>query len=59
MTNRLHDNCLTEPAYKSGAYVDRETMGMHPINDQRDLRVLIQRQEPDFPAVELEFQDMT
>ena len=59
VTNNLHDSCLKELAYKSGAYVDAETMGMYPINDKRSLKVLIQRQEPDFPAVEMEFQGLT
>lgn len=43
----LHDSCIKELKFISGAYVDNN-LSMHPINDKRILKVLIQRQfKPD------------
>lgn len=53
-TYSLHDSCIKELNYISGAYVD-ESLSMHPINDCRALRVIIQCQFSDIPAVEMEF----
>lgn len=50
----FHDSCIKEIKYLSGAYVD-EKLSMHPVNDLRILRVIIQRQFDDNSMVELEF----
>ena len=50
----FHDSCIKEMAYVSGAYVD-DTLAMYPINDQRALRVLFQRQFEDLSVIELLF----
>ena len=39
----FHDSCLKELKYISGAYVNEE-LRMFPINKQRKLSVIIQRQ---------------
>ena len=54
LTCSLHDSCIKELHYLSGAYVDKK-LSMHPINDCRTLRVIIQRQYMDMPAIEMEF----
>lgn len=53
----FHDSCIKEMHYVSGAYVDDE-LAMHPINDQRSLRVIIQRQSRNMPVVELLFEGL-
>lgn len=50
----FHDSCIKELQYTSGAYV-AEDLSMYPINDRRILRVIVQRQFPDNPMMELEF----
>lgn len=50
----FHDSCVKEMKYVSGAYVNK-SLSMHPINDQRILKVIIQRQFDDISAIELEF----
>lgn len=50
----FHDSCIKELKYLSGAYVD-EQLQMHPINDKRLLRVVIQRQYEELSAIEMEF----
>jgi len=50
----FHDSCLKELRYLSGAYVD-EGLGMYPINSQRVLRVIVQRQFENPSALEIEF----
>ena len=50
----FHDSCLKELKYISGAYVD-EALSMYPINDQRFLRIIFQRQFKNSSAIELEF----
>lgn len=56
-TNFFHDTCIKEMSYVSGAYVT-ETLDMYPVNDKRELRVLILLQKEDLPAVELAFRDV-
>ena len=51
---RFHDSCIKEISYISGAYVNADR-SMHPLNDRRILRVLIQRQSESDPVTELEF----
>lgn len=50
----FHDCCVKEILYSSGAYVD-SSLAMHPINDQRNLKMIIQRQFPDCSMIEMEF----
>ena len=50
----FHDSCLKELKYISGAYV-HENLSMHPINEQRILRVVIQRQFKNPSVIEMEF----
>ena len=50
----FHDSCIKEIQYTSGAYVS-ENLSMYPVNDRRILRVIVQRQFPDNPMMELEF----
>lgn len=50
----FHDCCLKELRYISGAFVNKD-LSMKPINTQRKLLVLLQRQSEDNPVVELEF----
>lgn len=53
----FHDSCIKEMKYLSGAYVN-EVLGMHPLNDRRVLRVIVQRQFDDIPMIELEFEGL-
>lgn len=53
----FHDSCIKEIKYLSGAYVD-ENLSMHPINDYRILKVIIQRQFSDLSTIELEFEGL-
>lgn len=57
LTCALHDSCIKEVHYLSGAHVT-ETLSMKPINDQRRLRIIIQRQFIDMPTIELEFRGL-
>lgn len=50
----FHDSCIKEMSYVSGAYVD-DAFAMYPINDQRVLRVLFQRQFEDLSVMEIVF----
>ena len=50
----FHDSCIKEMRYISGAYV-QENKAMYPLNDQRKLSVIIQRQDERDPVIELEF----
>lgn len=50
----FHDSCIKELKYVSGAYV-AEDLSMYPVNDQRVLRVIVQRQFEDLSMLELEF----
>ena len=56
-TNRffsLHDSCIKEIKYYSGAYVD-ENYAMYPVNSKGILNVIIQRQYEIDSVIELEF----
>lgn len=50
----FHDSCIKEMKYVSGAYVGKNR-GMFPLNNQRILRVIIQRQSKEESMIELEF----
>lgn len=50
----FHDSCIKEMKYLSGAYVEAN-LAMHPLNDRRVLRVIIQRQFEDNSMIEMEF----
>ena len=54
MVQYFHDSCIKEMHYCSGAYVTEE-LSMYPINDQRVLRVIIQRQFHPMSVIELQF----
>lgn len=53
----FHDSCIKEISYVSGAYVD-VNLAMHPLNNRRVLRVLIQRQSEKDSMIEIEFQGL-
>ena len=53
----FHDSCLKEIWYISGASVN-ENGSMLPLNLDRRLRVLIQRQFEDIPVIEMEFEGL-
>ncbi len=53
----FHDSCIKEISYISGAYVS-ENLSMHPLNDRRVLRVVIQRQYEKDSMIEMEFQGL-
>ena len=53
----FHDSCIKEMSYISGAYVG-EKLSMHPLNDRRVLRVVIQRQYEKNSMIEMEFQGL-
>ncbi len=50
----FHDSCIKELHYLSGAYVNK-SLSMHPVNDCRKLRVVVQRQCEKNSMIELEF----
>ena len=50
----FHDSCIKEIKYISGAYVN-EKLSMSPVNSQRILCVIIQRQFEDPSAIEMQF----
>lgn len=50
----FHDSCIKEIKYISGAYVN-EKLSMSPVNSQRILSVIIQRQFEDPSAIEMQF----
>ena len=50
----FHDSCLKQLKYVSGAYVNND-LSMHPINDTRELKMIIQRQDDNPSAIELAF----
>lgn len=49
----FHDSCLKELKYISGAYIEENFM--HPTNEKRNLRIIIQCGAEDIDAVEMEF----
>lgn len=53
----FHDSCIKEIKYSSGAYVN-DHLSMHPINDRRLLKVIIQRQFKDISMIEMEFEGL-
>ncbi len=53
----FHDSCIKEISYLSGAYVN-DNLGMHPINDSRVLKIVIQRQYEKNSMIEMEFQGL-
>ena len=50
----FHDSCIKEMRYLSGAYV-QENLSMYPYNNERALKVIIQRQERNPCSIEMEF----
>lgn len=50
----FHDSCIKELRYISGAYVSND-LSMYPINDQRILKLIIQRQLKNPSVIEMEF----
>ena len=50
----FHDSCIKEIKYISGSYVNNN-LDMYPINDQRKVSFLIQRQYDSLSMIELEF----
>jgi len=50
----FHDSCIKEFKYTSGAFVD-ENLSMFPVNNQRSLKVIFQRQISNPSVVEIEF----
>ena len=53
----FHDSCIKELKYISGAYVD-ENLTMQPINNQRILKVIFQRQHENYSTIEMEFLEL-
>lgn len=50
----FHDSCLKEFKYISGAYVNKE-LSMIPVNSQRVLSMIIQRQFENPSVIEMQF----
>lgn len=50
----FHDSCIKEMRYISGAFVNKQ-LAMLPINKDRALRVVFQRQYREDSVIELEF----
>lgn len=53
----FHDSCIKEIKYLSGAYINKD-LSMHPINDKRVLKVIIQRQSDPFSCIEMVFEGL-
>ncbi len=53
----FHDSCIKELRYLSGAYVS-DDFSMHPLNNRRVLRVVVQRQYEKNSMIEMEFQGL-
>lgn len=53
----FHDSCIKEMKYISGAYVN-DDLSMYPINNDRNLNVILQTQYNDVSMLELEFQGL-
>lgn len=53
----FHDSCIKEMKYLSGAYVDND-LSMYPINDNRILSVVIQRQFENIHTIEMRFEKL-
>lgn len=54
MIYEFHDSCLKELKYISGAYVN-EKLSMFPVNKQRILSMIIQRQFENLSVIEMQF----
>ena len=54
MMHGFHDSCIKELKYISGAYVNKE-LGMFPVNEQRRLNVILQRQFENPSVIEMQF----
>ncbi|MBQ9719690.1 MAG: hypothetical protein IJV64_03245 [Oscillospiraceae bacterium] len=54
----FHDSCIKAMRYTSGAYVD-DRLFMHPLNDDRSLTVVFQRQGKDPTTFEILFRGLT
>lgn len=50
----FHDSCIKEMKYISGAFVNKN-LAMHPINSERKVNVIFQRQFRNPSVVEVEF----
>ena len=50
----FHDSCIKEIRYVSGAYVG-DDLSMRPVNDQRQLSVIFQRQSETLSMIEIVF----
>ena len=57
LVNSFHDSCIKEISYVSGAYVDKD-LSMNPINNQRVLNIIIQRQFDINSVMEMQFSDL-
>ncbi len=57
MVCSFHDGCIKELKYISGAYVNTN-LSMHPVNDLRQLRIIIQCQQEEHAMIELEFEGL-
>ena len=55
--NNFHDSCIKEISYVSGAYTD-EKLSMYPINNQRTLNIIIQRQYDKDSVIEMQFDSL-
>lgn len=53
----FHDSCIKEISYISGAYVN-EDLGMYPVNNQRTLSIIIQRQFDKDSVIEMQFSNL-
>lgn len=53
----FHDSCIKEMKYLSGAYIN-DDLSMYPVNDIRTLMVIVQRQFPENPTIEMEFKGL-
>lgn len=54
LMNNFHDSCVKEMRYYSGAYVN-SNLSMYPVNDKRELYMIIQRQYEEYPVIEMKF----
>jgi hypothetical protein len=53
----FHDSCVKEMWYLSGSFVE-ENGFMHPLNDSRTLRVIVQGQFKETSVIEMEFGEL-
>ena len=50
----FHDSCIKELKYISGAFVCKD-LSMHPINSERVVKIIFQRQYDNPSVIEIEF----